>query len=97
MNFNYFELRNFCYPLDIVRESIYLFYYSVQFSKEEVRTLTDASGCSVEIIEYDGYFLSKRAIELGKIADLRSNIPNIIKMPIRPDDVFLLAYPKAGI
>jgi hypothetical protein len=28
--------------------------------------------------------------------DSRTNIPNIIKMKVRTDDVFLIAYPKAG-
>lgn len=68
----------------------------VNFKDEEVTVLSDNNGNSVNVIEYDGYYLSKKAIEKGRIPDPRSNIPNIIKMEIRPDDVFLVAYPKAG-
>ncbi|VDI55332.1 Hypothetical predicted protein, partial [Mytilus galloprovincialis] len=64
--------------------------------KDEVTVINDHYDNNVNAIEYDGYYLSKKAIEKDHITDPRINIPNIIKMQIRPDDVFLVAYPKSG-
>jgi hypothetical protein len=71
-------------------------YSTVTLSNDEVLMLKDSSGNPLELVEYDGYCLARRAIENGEIPDSRTNIPNIIKMKVRTDDVFLIAYPKAG-
>lgn len=71
-------------------------YPKVTLNNDEVLMLKDSSGNNVELVEYDGYCLARRAIENGDIPDSRTNIPNIIKMKVRTDDVFLVAYPKAG-
>ena len=71
-------------------------YSTVTLSNDEILMLKNSSGNPVELVEYDGYCLARRAIENGDIPDSRTNIPNIIKLKVRTDDVFLIAYPKVG-
>ena len=68
----------------------------MKIKDEDVICLQDSGGTSMEIVGYNGYFMSRASMESGSIPDIRTNIPNIIKMKVRPDDIFLVAYPKAG-
>ena len=71
-------------------------YAAVKINEDEIIRVKDSSGNSIALVEYDGYFMSVNAIEKGKIPDTRTNIPDIQRMAVRSDDIFLLAYPKAG-
>jgi hypothetical protein len=68
----------------------------VKINEDDIIRIKDSSGNSIALVEYDGYFMSVNAIDKGKIPDTRTNIPDIQKMAVRSDDIFLLAYPKAG-
>lgn len=73
-----------------------IIFFSVQFQNEEVTEFDDTHGNKFYVIEHEGYYLAKKPIALGKIPDPRKNIPDVIRMEVRSDDVFLVAYPKAG-
>lgn len=68
----------------------------MKINEDDIIRIKDSSGNSIALVEYDGYFMSVNAIEKGKIPDTRTNIPDIQKMAVRSDDIFLLAYSKAG-
>ena len=68
----------------------------MDLKEEDVAVLSDGHGNTVRCVECQGHFLSAPAVENGRIPDPRKNFPLLRNLQLRPDDVFLLAYPKAG-
>ena len=68
----------------------------MELKEEDITVISDGHGNTVRCIECQGHYLGARGIEEGRIADPRKNFPLLRHLQLRPDDVFLLAYPKAG-
>ncbi|XP_052065374.1 sulfotransferase 1A1-like [Mytilus californianus] len=68
----------------------------VEIDQNDILTIKDPSGNIIEMFPCYGYYLPRSSIEKQRYPDPRKNIPDIIKMKTRHDDVFLTAYPKTG-
>ncbi|KAK3103991.1 hypothetical protein FSP39_023468, partial [Pinctada imbricata] len=68
----------------------------VDLKEEDVTVLNDGHGNEVRCVEYGGHFFNAKGIANGRIPDPKVMFPRLRDMPLRDDDLFLLAYPKAG-
>ena len=69
----------------------------VKVKEEDITIISDGHGNTIRCLEWHGHYLPVRGIEKGLIPDPRKSLPPLRHLQLRPDDVFLLAYPKAGM
>ena len=66
-------------------------------SEDDIIRIHDDHGNTIELLESGGQYLSASSVRSGRYPNPVTNIPRLRKMNVNEDDIFLCAYPKAGM
>jgi len=68
----------------------------VDVPEEDITVVSDGHGNDIPCIEMAGHHIPSRLVKKGMVPNPKANWPRLKKLELRSDDVFLIAYPKAG-
>lgn len=68
-----------------------------EIKENEIIEKTDVNGAVHKLICVNGGYFATSTAERGFMPDPRISLPKILDMKMRPDDILICAYPKAGL
>lgn len=68
-----------------------------EIKENEIITKTDVNGTVHKLLCVNGHYIATSWAERGFLPDPRISLPKIHDMEMRPDDILVCAYAKAGL
>lgn len=93
-------LRALAFELFSYSATYYFLYFlasETNVSEDDIIRIHDNHGNTMELLGSGGQYLSASSVRSGRYPNPVTNIPRLRKMNVNEDDIFLCAYPKAGM
>lgn len=75
----------------------YFLAFETSVSEDNIIRIHDDHGNTMELPGSGGQYLSASSVKSGRYPNPVTNIPRLKKINVNEDDIFLCAYPKAGM